>query len=178
MGKAHRKEMAASCHFRRNWFMGAVKNGFHVQLGVSGKLTAPLRGFLLDAILQHRSDGVTGASRSFWETQCTLRGFCQSPCSLNCVALFVLRLFKILPFWEGALMSVSDFAIQTPRVLFSMRTYEFLRNVHQTGLALPVNLPLTFIMANTHSELDMSPKIFFCKQKRQDFSCPCACFKS
>ena len=108
MGKAHRKEMAASCHFRHSWFLGAVKNGFQVQLGVSRKLTAPLRGFLLDAILQHRSNGVTGASRSFYETQCTLRGFCQSPCSLNCVALFVLRLFKILPFWEGALMSFSN----------------------------------------------------------------------
>ena len=36
-------------------------------------------------------------------------------------------LFKILPFGEGALMSVSDFSIQTPRVLFSMRTYEFLK---------------------------------------------------
>ena len=110
MGKAHRKEMAASCHFRHNWFLGAVKNGFQVQLGVSRKLTAPLRGFLLDAILQHRSDGVTGASRSFWETPCTLRGFCQSLCSLNCVAWFCFTSFKIL---KGALMSVSNLPFET-----------------------------------------------------------------
>ena len=54
--------------------------------------------------------------------------------SLNCVAGYrhIFKMYyKLLgntkdDFPKGALMSVSNFAIQTPLVLFRMRTYEFL----------------------------------------------------
>ena len=63
-----------------------------------------------------RAERLPCSLRSFKKLREPLRGCCRSLFSLNCVA-----------FPEGALMSVSNFAIQTPIVLFSMRTYEFLK---------------------------------------------------